>query len=280
MPQQVGRYQIEEELRTTATGRLVRARLPGLGRSVYLHQRHACVDPEVLAGAESLDAFQRQSRLLARHSDTVIARPIDTGIAGAGHPFLVYSLPEDDGFSPLPVDNRALSPGAWISTGAGAARALAGLASADVYPTSFDAVALFVRPDGQLRLIVFDPGGEPAREGELVRSLAGWLHSRLAGEATPGSSQSQALWLIDARIPAAVDELLRRTRAVNAGGCSLESLAVALERAAPPDAGPAAAELPADTEVSPALRFGAWTVGLGLAGTVAGWVLAQLFPPR
>jgi serine/threonine protein kinase len=136
--------------------------------------------------------------------------------------------------------------------------------------------------------------GAPA----LCFSIAAWLYTMLAGRGRPSPAslvaagvQPEPLWTINGAVPVALDDAIRAALSPDPTSrpADLRSFAGALQSSmrstrglpiVPPKAEVSGPVTPAGEQPSPALQFLAWAVGLGVAGSLCGWVLGQLFPPR
>ncbi len=310
---QVGRYLLDQEIRTEPLGGLHCARIANQpGR--YLIEWLAV--PETLPGTERRRLqrrFLEESRILAQQPLHGILRVIDFGEAPEGT-FRVFDDPHSTHLA-RPDDEAVADRNLyWIRLARDYAVAWARLAEQRVVLDDDPDGHLLVTGPGEVRLLpvglsrigraaglpaaylVSRPAGEPdfkddegGTEQRGVFLVAVWLYRRITGkdplERLRHDRAPEPLWFHQSRAPAELDSVLQRAMRPGPGDVlTVARLADALTRFLPGEAAavarPPAQHLTAAAE-SPTLadlvgHYSGWAVALTAGAVAAAWVCAQL----
>jgi hypothetical protein len=240
----IGRFEVEETVLVEPLGQVLRCRVPALGRRFYLRQ---CLSPAALGPflTDRLrEAFLAETETLGALGLHPF-RPVDLDSGGAA-PYVIYALPEDDGWTPLPPALPQGSPRWWLEQAPAFLEALGDLVDAGVplhhvrpeqfwtrgsqvvyCPLSFVDLALqvgaplsFCAVDSRFLAPEARAGEEPTAAA-LVFSAAAWLYWVLAkrqvspAEAVAGGAAPEPLWRLNPEVPGGVDDLLQRALSVD-----------------------------------------------------------------
>lgn len=284
-----GRYQEDDLWREFRMGRVWRARLPEMHRSVYLRELALPAHLPAAERAALEERFDLERRLLAGIDEPRLPRPWDFGETREGNRFLVFERPESSGFYPVAGVGGA-DVEARLAIAAEAARALHRMTAAGLVQDAFDPTGLFVAPNGAVRYLHLGfleyarslglppegdgDGGEllapelraggSADSRSLVFSLAAWLYGSLAGPGAPAPGEAAAR---GERVPAlaernsavryAVSDALQRALDPNPAGRpgGLLQFAESLGQRGPLPLGTvAAASAPAEADPQPVIE--------------------------
>lgn len=238
-----GRYQIDEVSRAEPFGRVLRARLPEIDRSVYLREVRLPATLPAEDRARLTRAFLEECRLLVSLRDPRLAAPCDYGLTEAGTAFIAYDRPEAAGCEPVSPVRRGRPVPACLHDAAEMARALATLWAAGVVYYPFQPESFFVSPIGSIeflhlgtaqlplrlglpgsRALAQDPyaapeerAGQEITESALIFSLAAWLYAALSGDErhSPAADiaagrQPEPLWIRNPGVLSSVDSTVQR----------------------------------------------------------------------
>jgi hypothetical protein len=306
----IGRYDVDEVLEEDPSGRIVRARDTRLDRTVLIREQIPPPGLSDLQQAGRLAAFQREAAALSRAGHPAIEPPCDIGDTEAESCYLVYSRP-DGRWQPLSAVERSLTAEDRVRVTAELAQALGAAATAGMIAAAFSPDEVFLGSAGAVKWLPLrlgceaplpdptqpNPYAPPERaapnQPALVYSLAAWLYLGLAPsaeaprEAAARGEAPPPLWTVNPSVRAAVDEALQKAlhRDPRRRYQALEDFAEALRPRAPsavkqPEAALAATPKTESATESPWVAYGTWGAGIVVAGTLTGWVLAQLFPAR
>jgi hypothetical protein len=179
--------------------------------------------------------------------------------------------------------------------------ALTGAGEVRFLPVQFGGLALrvglppaFHRPGGPYPSPESPDSGSLA-VGALCFSVGAWLYAMLSGDTSrsmaavvSAGGRPEPLWMRNPEIRGPVDDAVQRALDPDPARRfpGMAAFAEALEAAAASRAPAAGASAPSAepvtkpaAEESPALAYGLWALGLAVAGSLAGWILAQLAPP-
>lgn len=297
----IGRYHVDEVWREEAAGRIVRARDPRGEGAVLITELFLPPEPDPQRALRA-EALHSAAEALARVSHPSVARPCDLGETETSF-FAVFQRPDPSEYRPLSDVYRSLGVEELVAAAGQATEALAALVAASAAPPRFCPEFVLRSRSGAVKLLPLEltvplAAGEPpphappaglSGAGALAYSVAAWLYLALAPGAAPPREQAEQgrgpepLWTLNPSVRAAVDEALQNALAPGPVERSLQDLARALRsraaaNPAPPPA-PPADPMESEPELPRWLLYGGWA-GMALAGSLAGWILAQAFPAR
>ncbi len=306
----LGRYVVADTIREEPLGRVLLARVPDLGRMVYLCELRPPPSLPDPVRMRLLSLFDEEVRARATVEDPALPPLFDAGRCDDESRYVAYDSPLMLGAQILPPDPRVISPARWVEITLVLCRVLSRLSEAGVAVAPFHPGGVFLAPDGEVRYLHLTlaplaglvgitgawtqardcyPGPEPVGEPAAVFGVAAWLYAQLWGDPaltrSPSFWQGGApppVWSASPSVPSGVDEVLQRAlsrdpavRLTTFRAFEAALAGIARHMVSTPSAWPYATSRTISLAPANAWSAPAWAIGIGsLLGGAAGWWLA------